>query len=627
MDIGSGLSQPAARSSSAALPGPRFLVQLEPPHRVFLSNLLDILLFRQAQKVPAPPSAPFWPDVFVPNRLPWLGFVESVLYHALAVVGIWTFSQFWVLRPQLQPPPTFSRSNVIYYTPSEYLPPLDTGSAPAAKPQKGNPVYARQEIISVPAEPDNHTQTIVTPPNIQLDHDVPVPNIVAWNEATPAVPLAATERTRMEAPSVRPTVAAPPPVVENAGLRRADAGPAEVAEVIAPPPDVAALQAPRALGPAGSSVIPPPPMVQGATRVWGDLNVGKSAVVAPAPELPLGEQRALAGVLQSNAGNTNPQVVPPPPSVQNGSPIGRRSVAGSRAGAGFGAPVVPPPPSSHGVGAAFGGRIIALGIHPAAAPPPPDLAGNRRGAFAATPQGKAGAPGTPDIAAGPQSEGRGGHGHGNGGAGAGSDITGGAPPGIHVGPGARPFSTTSGLAGDPAGDGAGSLAGAKGDAKDGTTLVADNRPMRVTVTPNRVPPSAPPTEVERRVFGDRRSYSMILNMPNLNSAGGSWIIRFAELKQSEEKGDLSAPEATHKVDPGYPIELMRQNVRGMVTLYAVIHSDGSVGEVRVLSSPDERLDRYAQSALARWRFRPALKDGKPVDLEAVVSIPFHPTRF
>ena len=115
---------------------------------------------------------------------------------------------------------------------------------------------------------------------------------------------------------------------------------------------------------------------------------------------------------------------------------------------------------------------------------------------------------------------------------------------------------------------------------------------------------------------------MILNMPNLNSAGGSWIIRFAEKSRSETDADLTAPQATRKVDPGYPTELMRQNVHGTVILYAVIRRDGSVGEVRVLSSVDERLDQFARTALSRWQFRPATKNGDPVDLEAVVTIPF-----
>jgi protein TonB len=77
-----------------------------------------------------------------------------------------------------------------------------------------------------------------------------------------------------------------------------------------------------------------------------------------------------------------------------------------------------------------------------------------------------------------------------------------------------------------------------------------------------------------------------------------------------------------KSDPGYPLELIRSNVHGMVTLYAVIHSDGRVGEIRVLNSPDDRLDSYAAKALARWKFLPAERGGKPVSLEAVVEIPF-----
>jgi protein TonB len=115
---------------------------------------------------------------------------------------------------------------------------------------------------------------------------------------------------------------------------------------------------------------------------------------------------------------------------------------------------------------------------------------------------------------------------------------------------------------------------------------------------------------------------MTANMPNLNSAGGSWIIRFAELNEKKEAGSLVAPVATQKVDPAYPIELMRQNVQGTVTLYAVIHADGSVGEVKVLNSVDERLDEYARSALSHWRFHPATRDGNPVPIEAVVMIPF-----
>jgi len=64
----------------------------------------------------------------------------------------------------------------------------------------------------------------------------------------------------------------------------------------------------------------------------------------------------------------------------------------------------------------------------------------------------------------------------------------------------------------------------------------------------------------------------------------------------------------------------------VVTLSAVIHSDGHVGDVKVLNGVDDRLDQYACNALLHWQFLPALKNGSPVALQAVVMIPFRPMR-
>ena len=67
--------------------------------------------------------------------------------------------------------------------------------------------------------------------------------------------------------------------------------------------------------------------------------------------------------------------------------------------------------------------------------------------------------------------------------------------------------------------------------------------------------------------------------------------------------------ATRKVDPAYPLQLMRENVSGTVILYAVIHADGTVGNVRVLRGVDDRLDQFASEAVAQWQFQPATKNG------------------
>ena len=145
---------------------------------------------------------------------------------------------------------------------------------------------------------------------------------------------------------------------------------------------------------------------------------------------------------------------------------------------------------------------------------------------------------------------------------------------------------------------------------------------RVTPPPAANLPEDPDRSIEERVFGRKHYYSLIMNMPNLTSASGSWIIRFAELKESNDSSALTAPVATTKVDPAYPPEVLRDHVEGTVTLYAIIRADGVVDSIRVLDSLDSRLDDNAVQALSHWRFRPGMKNGQFVAVEAVVQIPF-----
>jgi TonB family protein len=47
-----------------------------------------------------------------------------------------------------------------------------------------------------------------------------------------------------------------------------------------------------------------------------------------------------------------------------------------------------------------------------------------------------------------------------------------------------------------------------------------------------------------------------------------------------------------------------------------------VDSIQLLKGVEPELDQNAMEALARWRFRPAMRGGVPVELEAVVHIPF-----
>jgi TonB family protein len=147
-------------------------------------------------------------------------------------------------------------------------------------------------------------------------------------------------------------------------------------------------------------------------------------------------------------------------------------------------------------------------------------------------------------------------------------------------------------------------------------------PTRIDVA--KIDPSLPP----ETVFSGRRVYTMDISMPNVTSASGSWILNFAELDTGNDTpmhrlGALSGPEPLVKVDPKYPPDMIREHVQGEVVLYAIIRKDGTVDSIRVMRSVEPELDRDAATALAQWKFRPGTRAGVPVDIEAVVHIPFN----
>jgi TonB family protein len=139
-----------------------------------------------------------------------------------------------------------------------------------------------------------------------------------------------------------------------------------------------------------------------------------------------------------------------------------------------------------------------------------------------------------------------------------------------------------------------------------------------------IDPGLPP----EKILSGREVYTMDVNMPNFTSVTGSWILNFAELDEDDSpskggpKGPLSSPVPVEKVDPKYPPTLIREHVDGEVVLYAIIRKDGSVDSIQVVRELDPQLDQNAVEALAQWRFRPGGRDGAPVELEAVVHIPF-----
>ena len=88
-------------------------------------------------------------------------------------------------------------------------------------------------------------------------------------------------------------------------------------------------------------------------------------------------------------------------------------------------------------------------------------------------------------------------------------------------------------------------------------------------------------------------------------------------------GGISAPQAISSPDPDYTEEARRAKKQGTCVLWMVVDASGHPRDIKVVRGLGLGLDAKALEAVRQWRFQPALKDGKPVDVQISVEVEFH----
>lgn len=81
-----------------------------------------------------------------------------------------------------------------------------------------------------------------------------------------------------------------------------------------------------------------------------------------------------------------------------------------------------------------------------------------------------------------------------------------------------------------------------------------------------------------------------------------------------------------RIEPQFPREALINGISGFVRVSFMVMEDGSVepGTVKVIESKPPRLfDSAAQRAVARWKFKPRIVDGRPVKRPAEQTINFN----
>jgi periplasmic protein TonB len=79
---------------------------------------------------------------------------------------------------------------------------------------------------------------------------------------------------------------------------------------------------------------------------------------------------------------------------------------------------------------------------------------------------------------------------------------------------------------------------------------------------------------------------------------------------------------TPKVEPEYSEEARAAKWQGTVVLSLVVDEQGHPQDLKVLRSLGMGLDEKAMEAVAQWRFKPGMKDGKAVPVMATIDVNF-----
>ena len=85
-------------------------------------------------------------------------------------------------------------------------------------------------------------------------------------------------------------------------------------------------------------------------------------------------------------------------------------------------------------------------------------------------------------------------------------------------------------------------------------------------------------------------------------------------------GDVKAPVLTYRVEPKYTDEARANRISGIVNLQVLVGKDGRVKDAVVLRGLPYGLSESALDSIRKWEFRPATRNGEPVD--AIFDITF-----
>ncbi len=87
-------------------------------------------------------------------------------------------------------------------------------------------------------------------------------------------------------------------------------------------------------------------------------------------------------------------------------------------------------------------------------------------------------------------------------------------------------------------------------------------------------------------------------------------------------GGVSPPQVIFKVEPEYSEEARKAKFQGTVVLFVVVDEKGNPRDLKVIRPLGLGLDQKAIEAVEKWRFKPGMKDGRAVPVQATIEVNF-----
>ncbi len=150
-------------------------------------------------------------------------------------------------------------------------------------------------------------------------------------------------------------------------------------------------------------------------------------------------------------------------------------------------------------------------------------------------------------------------------------------------------------------------------------------PLRPPMPLDRVTPEAPTLEIHMKSLS-ASSVPLAINVPR-TVAKAPTVLQDTRGKSENPEYSIgevdSKPGLVGQALPPYPRRARRRGIEGWVKVRFLVTKNGRVENLTVLQeSPTRVFNKTVMKTVPRWRFKPARKDGQPVDVWVEQTINF-----